>query len=508
MIKKWKRGLNFVLLMLFLIGCQSNSTTGKEQSADNKNKEVTYATTSEPIGLSPIGTWDGVSNKAIVQIYERLFMYNPETGEIEPHLAESYETPNETTWVIQLKKGIKFHDGTPFNAEAVKHTFETFIDPKTASPGASTLSMIDSIKTDGEHTVIITTKTPTPTFLNTLSAVNSSIVSPTAKNLMQHPVGTGPFKFEKWTKGEQITLKRNEDYWNGKPDIQTLNFLVVPEMSTALSMLQTGKVQLADGLNAQNLKRVKGMKSVDLIKEKGTYAYFFSVNHEKEPMNELPFRQAIAHALDLESYRNQLGGTGYKSTGLFGPSVAGYDSFIEDIGYQYDPEKAKHIIKEHGYDKYQLKILTASRDEYMEMAEIFQAQLSEVGLNIKIESMEWGSFLSTTSNGDFDLYILGTTNAAAGVDNLYNNIHSKNIGSSNRMRYNNSVFDKLIEQAKTEFNNDKRQELLNAAHRKIIEDVTVIPLHHGYVLLAHDNGISGIQVYPDGMWSLAKAKIN
>ncbi|MEH7526706.1 ABC transporter substrate-binding protein [Bacillus sp. JJ1503] len=515
MNKKWL-GLFVIIFSLLLVGCTSETTNKEEVGEENKDnnegeKEITYASTSEPIGLSPIGTFDTVSGRAIVQIYERLFMFNPETNQIEPHLAKSYERPDETTWIIQLNEGIKFHDGTPFNAEAVKYTFETFINPETASPAAHTLSAIDKIETDGEYTVIIHTKTPTPTFLNTLAAVNSSIVSPTAyqnQDLMQKPVGTGPFKFVNWTKGSDIVLERNEDYWQGVPEIHQLKFLIVPEMSTALSMLQTGDVQLVDGLDAQQLQRAESINSVDVLKEKGTYVYFFSVNHEKAPMNELPFRQALAYALDLESYRNQLGGTGYKSNGMIGPTVAGYDLSIENFGYEYDPEKAKKIIKEHGYDKYELTFLATTHREYMKFTEILQAQLTDIGLNVKIESMDWASYLSVTAEGKFDLYILGTTNASAGIDNLINNLHSKNVGKSNRMRYNDPIFDGFVDQARSEFDDGKRQELFNEAHQRIIENVGVVPLHHAYVIVAHSKNISGIKIYPDGMWSLAKAKIN
>lgn len=207
-------------------------------------QEITYATTSKVVGLSPILTNDSVSSSVIEQIYETLFVRDIKTGKIVPQLAESYENPDKNTWKIKLKKNIKFQDGTPFNAEAVKYTFDKLKDPKTAAPRASLLEPVKSIEAPDDYTVILKTDKPYGPMLAALTHSNATIVSPTAdkkQDLMTKPVGTGPFKFSKKENGEDIVLVKNEKYWKRPAKLDQVTFKVVPEITTAVSMLQTGK---------------------------------------------------------------------------------------------------------------------------------------------------------------------------------------------------------------------------------------------------------------------------
>ncbi|HEX6922202.1 MAG TPA: ABC transporter substrate-binding protein, partial [Bacillales bacterium] len=206
MKKKWLASIAaiFLTISMVLAGCggsesggsASKGTSGGESGGDSP-QTLTIATTSKVVGLSPIKTNDSVSSAVIGQIYETLFTRDPETMEIKPLLAKSYETPDNKTWIIHLKKDIKFQDGTPFNAKAVKYTFDKFMDPETAAPRASLLEPVKSVKVKDEYTVVIKTKFPYGPMLAALSHTNASIVSPSAdkkQDLMQKPVGTGPFK--------------------------------------------------------------------------------------------------------------------------------------------------------------------------------------------------------------------------------------------------------------------------------------------------------------------------
>ncbi|KQL40276.1 ABC transporter substrate-binding protein [Bacillus sp. FJAT-25509] len=500
-MKKWM--VIVISAILLLAGC-SSKTTGSNSA--NVSQELTYASTSDVVGLSPILTNDSVSANVIMQVYETLFKRNPKTMEIEPLLAESYTNPDNKTWEITLKKGIKFQDGTDFNAEAVKYTFDKFRDPKTAAPRASLLEPIQSVNVIDDYKVEIKTKYPYGPLLAALAHTAASIVSPTAdknSDLMKTPVGTGPFKFVSWTPGDQIVLEANKDYWNGAPKLKKVTFKVVPEVSTAISMLQTGKVQFIDAIPAEQIKRLESIKNVKVTKAEGTPVYYLGFNMKKAPMNNLAFRQAVAYGLDRKAYINQLNGLGVEGNSVIGPKVFGYDQSEEKVGYSYDLEKAKKLIKDNGFEGKEVKMLVPNRDMYMKMAEIAQSQMTEIGLKVKLETMEWGTFLDAATKGQYDVTFLGWANSTAdGSELLYPNFHSDNVGSSNRISYSNKQFDQLVNESRQTIDQNARKEKLKEANELLVKDAPVIVMNQGVVTSAVDQSVKGIEIDPTGQWSL------
>lgn len=276
-------------------GSQTNNQqaqTGETEKAQEVPQEVTYVSMTDAVGLSPILTNDSASSNIIREIYETLFMRDPKTGEIKPLLAESYENPDDNTWIIKLKQNIKFQDGTPFTSEAVKYTFEKIMDPKTASPRASLLKSVSSIETPDDYTVVIHTKEPYGIMLTALAHDNLSIVNPKADqngDINKNPVGagTGPYKFVEWVPGDHITLEKNPDYWQGAPKLDKVTFKVVPEMATAVSMLETGEADFLVGVPPEQLDRLKNNPDIDVIEMQGNPTRYLGFNFEKNLLTTL-----------------------------------------------------------------------------------------------------------------------------------------------------------------------------------------------------------------------------
>ncbi|MFC4410563.1 ABC transporter substrate-binding protein [Chungangia koreensis] len=503
---------NFLLVLLLAISavlaaCGGESASApKDAEAAEGNETFTYATTTDAVGLSPIMTNDSPSSNVIEQVYEKLFNRNYETGEIEPELAESYENPDDLTWVIKLKEGVKFHDGTDFNAEAVKYTFDKLRDPATAAPRASLLEPVDTITVLDDYTVEIKTKYPYGSFLAALSHANASIVSPTAdqkQDLMKEPVGTGAFKFVSWTPGDQVVLEANEEYRDGAPAIKKVVYRVVPEVSTAISMLQTGEVNFIDGLPTEQIKRLESMENINIEKKQGTSQYYLTFNHAKEMNKDPEFRKAVASAIDRDAYVEKLNGLGVRSDSVIGPEVFGYDESKDNAGTPYDLEAAKELVEKNGYGEKPIKLLTADRENFMLMAEIVQSQLTEAGFNVQIETMEWAAFLDTARAGDYDLTFLSWSNVTAdGSELLYPNFHSDNAGSSNRAFYNNPEFDKLVEASRSTVDQEERLNYLDQANALMLEDNAVVIMNHGVVTAALDKNYEGLELSATGQWSL------
>ncbi|WP_088008577.1 glutathione ABC transporter substrate-binding protein [Indiicoccus explosivorum] len=505
--------LGFVVMLLAACG---GSTIPEEavteaseegvEAAEDVDQEIVYAATSDAVGLSPIMTNDSVSSNAISQIYETLFVRNPETMEIEPKLAESYETPDDKTWVIHLKEGITFQDGTPFNAEAVKYTFDKLRDPATAAPRASLLEPVESVNVIDENTVEIKTKYPYGPMLAALSHTNASIVSPTAdqaQDLMQQPVGTGPFQFVEWTQGESLVLEDNPDYWGGAPELDKVTFKVVPEISTAISMLQTGEVDFIDGLPSDQIDRIRSLDNVEVLEKPGTPVYYLNFNFSKEMNQDPEFRKAVAAAINRDAFVENLNGLGVRSDSVIGPKVFGYTEEADNGGQAYDPELAKQLVEENGYGDQTIKMLVANRDNYMQMAEIAQAQLAEAGFDVAIETMEWGTFLDATAAGEYDLTFLGWSNVTGdGSELLYPNFHSDNIGASNRSQYSNPEFDELVNASRVTVDQDARKQALIEANQLLLDETATVVMNHGVVTAATADDVQGLKLDPNGQWFL------
>ncbi|HET7616075.1 MAG TPA: ABC transporter substrate-binding protein, partial [Bacillales bacterium] len=326
------------------------------------------------------------------------------------------------------------------------------------------------------------------------------------QNLMKKPVGTGPFELAEYVPGDHITLKKNPDYWQGAAKLDKVTFKVVPKVSTAISMMQTGEVQMIASPPAEQIPRLKSMDNVEIMKKQGTPVTYIGFNMTKKPMNELAFRKAVSYAVNRDAYiKQQLRGLGVRSNSIIGPKVFGYDKSAEKLGYEYDPEKAKQIIQQHGYKGTKFNMLVANTPTYKKLATVVQAELKEVGLNPQIKMMEWGTFLDVTSKGNFDMTFLGWTNSTAdGSELLYPNLHSDNIGSSNRMRYSNPKFDKIVQESRTTVDQDVRKQKLMKANAIAVKEAPWIPMYHGIVTVAIDKSVKGLKVDPTGQYSVYK----
>jgi peptide/nickel transport system substrate-binding protein len=516
MKKNWLALLAIFGLILLSACSKSTIPEGAESSDANSGakgntgaeQEIIYASTSDAVGLSPTLTNDSVSSNVITQVYETLVERNPETMELEPKLAESVETKDELTWVFKLKDGIKFQDGTPLNAEAVKYSFEKLIDPATAAPRASLLEPIDTVTAVDDLTVEIKTKYPYGPMLAALSHVNAAIISPTAdqkQDLMKDPVGTGPFKFVSWNTGDQVVLEKNPDYWGGEPELDKVTFKVVPEISTAISMLQTGEVNFLDALPTEQISRIEAIENIEVTKKEATSMNYLTFNFSKERNQNPDFRKAVASAIDRDAFVEKLEGLGVRSDSILGPQVFGYDPSLDQAGTAYDPEAAKKLVQENGFGDEPIKLLTANRENFVLMAEIVQSQLTEAGFNVEIEMLEWATFLETARAGEFDMTFLSWANVTSdGSEMFYPNFHSDNIGTSNRAQYNNPEFDKVVKESRTTIESAEREKLLKEANQMMLDDNAAIVMYHGMTTSATPNTVKGLKLDPNGIWYLNK----
>ena len=516
-LKIFRNALLIAVVSLFVAACSDDSDVEPQESEDDSNadsgsQEIAFATSSDAVGLSPIDTNDSVSAYMLEQLYDTLFVHNPETMEIEPHLVDSYEALDDTTWEFKLIEGIEFHDGTPLNAEAVKYTFEQLLDEERAAPRASLLEPVESIEVEDEYTVIINTEEPYGPLLAALSHVNASIVSPEADesgDIMTEPVGSGPFKFESWASSDNIVVTKNENYFKGAPELDKVTMYVIPEYGSAVGMLETGQVDFLPNIPSEHIPRIEGVEDLELDLTPGTGINYLTFNMEKEPFNDLEFRKAVSHAIDRDEYVDQLNGAGIQNNSIIGPEVFGYDEAAEEFGYDYDPEEAEKLIEENNFDETPITLLVANEGHFVLMSEIVQAQLMEAGFDVNIEMMEWGAFLEEAAGGNYEMTFLSWANSTAdGSELFYPNLHSDNIDATNRSRYNNEEFDELVEQSRTTIDQDERLDLLHEINDFATNDAVWVPMHHANVSVAYHESVNDLIISPNTSFSLYEVSID
>ena len=470
----------------------------------------TYAAQADAVGLSPVLTNDQVSSVANRHIYENLVRRNPETLQLEPWLAESWETPDDNTWIFHLREGVTFHDGTPFDAAAVKHTFDRIQDPETGSPRASLLAPVETIEVVDELTLRMTTAQPYGAFLAALAHINASIESPTAVeqygDLMRNPVGTGPFAFQDWVSGDRITLAANESYWGGAPEIDTFEIVVIPDLNTQVALLERGEVDLLDALPPELIARVQSSPEIEIVSQPGTPVFYLGFNHQDELWQDRTAREAVAAAVNTDVIVDLLQPTAIASCSVIGPQVFGYVEGVEEACVGYDPARAGELWSE--VDGRPVTLWVPQLGNYPRVGQIVQGQLSQAGIPVEIETVEWGAYLSATSDLEHDLYLLGWSNVTAdGSELIYPNLHTDNVGAANRSGYSNPAIDEIIVASRSTTDQSERLALLDEANRALLEDVAWVTLYHEVVLVAHRDALNGLELLPNGDWMVATATL-
>lgn len=505
--KRMLRNLIMFFVLVFMVSVMgacstsSNSSNGTENGvrSEETGGSLIIARLSDATRLDPHFITDIPSANIIYQkVYETLVVPNKDMG-IEPLLATEWKQLDEVTWEFSLKEGVKFHDGTPFNAEAVKVTFDRVLDPETGSPQREKLSMIKKIEIVDEYTVLMHLDYPYAPLLSILASNEGSIISPKAikeseESLSQHPVGTGPFIFESWNTGQDITLIKNESYWGQEPNLEEVIFKVVPEDATRLALIETGEAHVSDQVPVTELDRIENSNSMSLYRTEGLGVEYIGFNVESKAVNDVRVRKAISHAIEREAIlKGVYNKVGTLANSAMSPKVFGYSENIK--AYEYDINKAKKLLKEAGYkDGLSLNLLTSDRKERINMAEVIQSQLKGIGVDVSIQVLEYGAYLEMIDKGDHDLFIGGWGNATGDGDyNQYNLFHTASQGPpGNHFYYSNEEVDKIIEKAREEMDQEKRKVLYEKAMQIQMDDAVYVPIRNYEHLAVYTKGVEGI----------------
>jgi len=350
-MKKMKLVLFMTLItVLVLQACSTasnKSVEGSNEGAKSVGGELVVLRASDATSLDPHFITDIPSANIIHgKVYETLVAFDRDR-KIAPLLAKEWEQKDDVTWTFILNEGIKFHDGADFNAEAVKATFDRILDPETGSPQRDKLSMISEVVVDDTFVVTLKLKEPYAPLLSILASQEGSMISPKAiaeegDQLATHPVGTGPFVFDSWKTGQEITLNSNKDYWGTVPKVDKVTFKVVPEDSTRLAMIESGEAHIAEQVPVTEIDRIENSSTMNLFRAEGLAVEFIGFNVKDALLSDVKVRQAVSYAVDREAIISGIyDNVGTLANSAMSPKIIGYSS--ETKPYDYDVVKAKEL---------------------------------------------------------------------------------------------------------------------------------------------------------------------
>lgn len=401
----------YVTFWLMLVVCFLSLSLNSIAKGASK---VVVGTDSDARSLDPVLTMDMPTMRVLRHLYDDLF-YRDQDMKIVPLLAESGEMVNDLTWRITLKKGIKFHNGELFNAESVKYTIDFILNPANKALTKSLIAKIDHVEIIDDYTVDIITKVPNPTLLENL---NLAFMAPPelAKKkgmeyLSEHPVGTGAYTLESWSKDREITLVKKEHYWRGEPPIDRLVFRVIPEPSSRISALLAGEVDLIPDVPPHLIKRVNDSNIASVKSVAGRRMIFIALDNINEgPLKDVRVRQAMNYAVNVDEIINTVM-EGY-ATRINGPLIP-INKHVDPAlkPYSYDPVKAKQLLRDAGYGKGLQLTLNSCQGRYLKDKEFAQAvasQLRAIGVDVKVKYHEWGTYLKMIKSYKAgDMHVLG-----------------------------------------------------------------------------------------------------
>jgi peptide/nickel transport system substrate-binding protein len=373
----------------------------------NAQKTMTIGMNELPSLLDPPKDWAIASTWIHMNMFDCLVWRNRETAEFEPWLAESWENIDETTWRMNLREGVTFHNGEPFTADAVKFTYERITDAsRDEFITFNQWTFITNIEILGPYEVEFTTETPEPAFLSKMAGTGCGIQAPVAGAANDaadtfEPIGTGPYQFVDYVRDDVLTLEANADYWQGAPDVGTILWRALPETSTRIANLLTGDVDLVVGVPPQDWERInsnEGTVVQDYLTTRVMLLALRAGPSEQNPdweglTSDVRIRQAISYAIDRGTLVDVINGMGIPVLSRITPPTLGWSEDQFDQVGTYDPELAQQLLSEAGYDGEELTFHSSTSWLLQkEVAEVIEAMLESVGLNVDLQVMDVTTF--------------------------------------------------------------------------------------------------------------------
>lgn len=497
-MSRWRKAaLSFAVLATLLslvlaaAGCAGRAgPQGAKPSGPVYGGKLKVALGVEIISLDPHMSAGTPAEMVRRHIYEGL-VYADEKNEIHPCLAERWEASADgKTWTFYLRKGVKFHDGTDFNAQAVKASLERLLDPAQKSNRRYLYTNIGEVRVVSPDVVQIVTKEPSGVLLALLAFGGAHVISPAAiekygADLAQHPLGTGPYKLKSLSGSDSITLERFDGYWGGKPYLDEIEFVVVREDATRVTMLETGQADAIVNVPAQDIERLKKDSRLRIRVDPSNRVCHIGLNCLKKPFADARVRQALNYAIDREAIvKSVLQGVGRPADSVIAPVTWGHAAVSK---YRYDPDRARQLLAEAGYPQgFETTLWTPQGRYFMDKqtAVAVQGQLEKVGVKARLETFDWSTYLAKLryppETSESEMYLLAWESVTGEVGYIASTVFSSSQWPKagwNTMFYKNYRVDEIARVGMNEVDQGRRKELYREFQQIAVDEAPWILLH-------------------------------
>ena len=443
-----------------------------QESAGGYKDTIVWGQGADVTSMDPHQGKETPSVQVTNNIFDTLTIVNPET--------------NDKTYVFKIRKGIKFHDGSDLTAEDVKFSLERAINSAAVS---YVVDFIDTVEVNDDYTVTVTTDAPYAPTLRNLAVpfaaiVPKAVVDADEEGFKTNPVGSGPYKFVEWKQGDSVKLEAFDDYYAGAPATKYLQMKVIPEAAQRTIALETGEIDLAYDIIANDKDKVADNADLQLLEAPSLSCYYVTMNMKQKPFDDIRVREAINLAIDRQLL---------------------VDTIINGAG-----QVADAIIAPAGYaDGFDTSICVNDNQERTEACQAIQAMLAEVGINCEVEVMEFGSFIDKTSAGDFDMGFMGWVTSTIDADYTYYSLeHSSQQGAAgNRSFLADPDVDKLVEEGRSNTDSAAREKIYADLAVKLKEINNNAPLYYSSILVGASNKVENFVVDPIGYHKLDQVKV-
>lgn len=456
---------------------------------------LTVGILADPVSLDPHRATDLVSEAIVANVCETLVRLRADGTRTEAALATTWATRDSRSWTITLRQGVRFHDGTPLDADAVVANVEN-LRRERSFPGRAERA--------GAHVVTITLDQPNSALLATLSQPFFSMQSPGQLGHAR-PVGTGPFRFNPGPDGT-VELLANRSYWGGAPRLARVVFRRLPNEDALVAALLGGAVDVTSAVGQDRMAQLREEADITLDSRIGQNLAFLSLNDERAPFSDRRVRQAIARAIDRDGLvKRILGGHGEPARNPLPPSLFGYGTATK--GLPLDREAARRLLDEAGHPGgFETTLLTVdSPRPYMpaplRLAAHVRDDLAQVGIKARLQRVDtWSDYVARASRGDYDMAVLGwQADSTDPNDFLSALLASESVGATNRSRYRSAAMDALLKRGRMALGAEARLAIYREAQELFQWDMPWVPLYHVAVFTAYHRSVRGLSIRASGI---------